>query len=300
MERIEREAAALAALGSSARLEVFRLLARHAPHPVPAGKIAEALGRRPNTLSVQVAALVRAGLVEGRRNGKQILYSVQPARVRELIGFLGDDCCNGRPDLCGSTASTSVPLPEPEIAPCMLPPDQRPSPEDSPPLAAFLCRANAGLSILAEAVVNARAGGRLRAVSAGSHPASRILPETADILRDMGVDPSGYGPSDLRAALDTEGARPCFVFTLCDSAADEDIEVPVGRVYRSHWPLPDPAFARDAAERRRILEAVAEELTARVDRLLEVDLTRMAPPDIQRALDLIGMQRQEPALAAQY
>ena len=157
MERMEREAAALAALGSPARLEVFRLLARHAPHAVAAGKIAEALDRRPNTLSVQVAALVRAGLVEGRREGKSILYRVSPGRVAQLLAWISDDCCGGRPALCGyegPPASAQQDAPAGAAA----------------PLVAFLCSGNSARSILAEAMLNQRAGGRMRAISAGASP----------------------------------------------------------------------------------------------------------------------------------
>ena len=59
-----RNVEAFAALGHPGRLAVFRLLARRAPDGVRPSEIAQALGMKPNTLSVNVAGLVRAGLGE--------------------------------------------------------------------------------------------------------------------------------------------------------------------------------------------------------------------------------------------
>ncbi|MGG7565545.1 metalloregulator ArsR/SmtB family transcription factor [Rhodovulum sp. DZ06] len=275
MTRLEREAAALAALGSPARLDVFRLLARHAPHAVPAGKIAEALGRRPNTLSVQVAALVRAGLVEGRREGKSILYRVAPERLAELMSWLSEDCCGGRPETCA-----------PDAAPAVFP---APAPRRTAPLVLFLCRTNGARSILAEAMVNQRAGGKLRAASAGVEPAAALDPETVEILSRMGADPADYAPKSVQSLGGEGGAAPAFVLTLCDAAANADLHVSGGRPYRSHWPIPDPAGVRDAAWRRDAFRQAADEISTRVNALLALDLGALAPPQFQDAIDRIGM-----------
>lgn len=273
MERIEREAAALAALGSPARLEVFRLLARHAPHPVAAGRIAEALGRRPNTLSVQVAALARAGLVEGRRSGKQILYRVDPDRVRELLGYISDDCCNGRPAFCAPEKAAETVAPTRTAA----------------PLVAFLCTGNSARSILAEAILNQRAEGRMRAVSAGAAPLDAILPETAVILREMGLDPNAYRPKSWRTLQGEAAETPQFAFTLCDHAADAECRFWPGRPTAAHWPLPDPAEIQDPEARMRAFRDVARRLTRKIDALLALDPATMEPPRLQAAVDGIAL-----------
>ena len=271
MDRMEREAAALAALGSSARLEVFRLLARHAPHAVPAGKIAAALGRRPNTLSVQVAALVRAGLVEGRREGKSILYRVSPARVSELVDWLSDDCCGGRPGLCG------VPRQE----------DPAPAPRTAP-LVAFLCTGDCSRSIIAAAMLNARARGRMRAVAAGAAPAPAPAPEVARLLEEMGESPAAHAPLDWRSLGGEEAAQPSFAFTLCDRAADAEHRFWRGRTFRSHWPLPDPMAEPDPAARMALFREVAAAISERVDALLALSPAEMNPAGIQAEIDRIG------------
>jgi ArsR family transcriptional regulator, arsenate/arsenite/antimonite-responsive transcriptional repressor len=93
--------AALAALGQPTRLSIFRLLVRKEPDGLLAGALAEAVGCPHNTLSTHVAILVRAGLVNGTREGRTITYRADPPGTRALIAFLVTDCCDGRPELCG-------------------------------------------------------------------------------------------------------------------------------------------------------------------------------------------------------
>jgi ArsR family transcriptional regulator, arsenate/arsenite/antimonite-responsive transcriptional repressor len=93
--------AALAALGQSTRLSIFRLLVRKEPNGMPAGALAEAVGCPHNTLSTHVAILARAGLVYGTREGRTITYRADAGGTKALIGFLVKDCCEGKPELCG-------------------------------------------------------------------------------------------------------------------------------------------------------------------------------------------------------
>lgn len=97
---------ALAALGQSTRLEVFRLLMRHEPRGLSAGAIAESIGSQQNTLSTHLAILARAGLVRGTREGRSIVYRANIGGMRALIGFLVTDCCDGHPELCGLVGAT--------------------------------------------------------------------------------------------------------------------------------------------------------------------------------------------------
>src|SRR5438105_1549212 len=83
--------AALAALGQSTRLEIFRLLMRREPRGLAAGAIADAIGCPPNTLSSHLSTLARAGLVRGARNGKSIIYRADIEGMRALVAFLITD-----------------------------------------------------------------------------------------------------------------------------------------------------------------------------------------------------------------
>ena len=91
---------ALAALGQPTRLEIFRLLIRREPSGLPAGEIAETIGCPHNTLSSHLSILARAGLVRGAREGRSIVYRADVEGMRALVGFLVNDCCEGRPEVC--------------------------------------------------------------------------------------------------------------------------------------------------------------------------------------------------------
>jgi DNA-binding transcriptional ArsR family regulator len=91
---------ALAALAHPGRLEVFRLLVKAGREGVAAGEIARATGSLANTLSANLNVLAGAGLVTSRRVGRSIIYSAAYEPMRELLAFLVEDCCGGKPEIC--------------------------------------------------------------------------------------------------------------------------------------------------------------------------------------------------------
>ncbi|MGQ9371295.1 ArsR/SmtB family transcription factor [Azospirillum sp. ST 5-10] len=99
--------AALAALAQESRLTVLRLLVRSGPEGLAAGEIAERLGVQPATLSFHLSQLSHAGLVTSRREGRSIIYSADLPAMKELMGFLLHDCCDGHPELCGILGDTA-------------------------------------------------------------------------------------------------------------------------------------------------------------------------------------------------
>jgi ArsR family transcriptional regulator len=100
-QAFDQAVTALSALGHETRLAVFRLLVKAGPDGLPAGRIAEELAVAPSTLSGHLAQLERAGLLRSARADRRILYAVDFIGTRRLLGFLVDDCCDGRPELCG-------------------------------------------------------------------------------------------------------------------------------------------------------------------------------------------------------
>lgn len=92
--------AALSALGQDTRLEVFRLLVRAGPEGLPAGEIGARLGAVQNTMSAHLKVLGHAGLVRAERDGRMIRYVVDMTGFRDLLAYLMEDCCNGKPELC--------------------------------------------------------------------------------------------------------------------------------------------------------------------------------------------------------
>ncbi|WP_282159257.1 ArsR/SmtB family transcription factor [Shimia thalassica] len=92
---------AFGALSQETRLDVFRLLIRAGEAGMLAGEIAETLDVRQNTMSANLSVLLSAGLVKNTREGRAIRYFADTDGLRGLLGFLLQDCCGGRPDLCG-------------------------------------------------------------------------------------------------------------------------------------------------------------------------------------------------------
>jgi len=98
----------LSALAQPGRLSVFRLLVRAGPEGIPAGEIAAALGLAPNTLSARLAILVQAGLLSSAREGRVIRYAARMDSISELIVYLMEDCCGGRPEICAPVQAAAT------------------------------------------------------------------------------------------------------------------------------------------------------------------------------------------------
>jgi ArsR family transcriptional regulator, arsenate/arsenite/antimonite-responsive transcriptional repressor len=93
--------AALAALAQEHRLRIFRLLVAEGPSGMPAGEIADRIGIGATNTSFHLKELDRAGLLRATRQGRFIRYAMHVDGMRELLTYLTEQCCQGRPDLCG-------------------------------------------------------------------------------------------------------------------------------------------------------------------------------------------------------
>lgn len=100
---IDTAVISLAALAHEQRLRIFRLLVRMGPNGLPAGEIAEQVGATPTGASFHLKELDRAGLLHATRVGRYIRYAVHVDGMRKLLSFLAEDCCQGQPEICGST-----------------------------------------------------------------------------------------------------------------------------------------------------------------------------------------------------
>jgi ArsR family transcriptional regulator len=99
---------AFTALGHETRLTVFRLLVQAGPNGLAAGAVAEQAGVPPSTMSHHLGLLERAGLVRSWRVHRQIFYATDYEGTRRLLAFLMEDCCQGRPELCGGPADAAT------------------------------------------------------------------------------------------------------------------------------------------------------------------------------------------------
>jgi ArsR family transcriptional regulator, arsenate/arsenite/antimonite-responsive transcriptional repressor len=95
---------ALAALAQENRLGIYRLLVQAGPNGMAAGEVASALGIAPNTLSFHFDRLRHAGLVSVARRGRSLLYAARYETMNNLLGYLTENCCGGRPEPCEPVA----------------------------------------------------------------------------------------------------------------------------------------------------------------------------------------------------
>lgn len=114
---IKHATKALGALSQETRLDTFRLLVRAGTEGMAAGEIARSLEIPHNTMSSHLSILANAGLVDTQRQGRSIIYRVDFTGTRELLSFLMEDCCRGRPEICAPALDNMLPgccTPNPE------------------------------------------------------------------------------------------------------------------------------------------------------------------------------------------
>jgi DNA-binding transcriptional ArsR family regulator len=97
----------LSALAQESRLAVFRLLIQAGREGLPAGEVARNLDIPANTLSAQLTILANAGLITSRRDGRSIIYAADFDGMSELLVYLMEDCCGGRPEVCTPLAEVA-------------------------------------------------------------------------------------------------------------------------------------------------------------------------------------------------
>lgn len=94
---------ALAALAQEARLRVFRALVGAAPDGMTPTALSAMLDVPGSTLSFHLKELVHAGLVTVERDGRNLHYRPALAQMNELLAYLTDHCCMGKPCSPGGT-----------------------------------------------------------------------------------------------------------------------------------------------------------------------------------------------------
>lgn len=88
------------ALAFDLRLDIFRLLVRHAPDGCVQGDIARELDIPSTNLSFHLKALVQSGLADVEREGRFMRYRADIPRMLEVIAYLTENCCSGNPGAC--------------------------------------------------------------------------------------------------------------------------------------------------------------------------------------------------------
>jgi DNA-binding transcriptional ArsR family regulator len=90
----------LSALASEPRLAVFRSLVKRGPQGYTPSDLVRQLGVPAPTLSFHLKGLVHANLLTVRREGRNLYYSPNFARINGLVDFLTDNCCSLADQAC--------------------------------------------------------------------------------------------------------------------------------------------------------------------------------------------------------
>lgn len=83
-----------AAMGTESRLKILHLLLAAEPDGMIVGNIQEELGIPASTLSHHLEKLRIAGLINVRRERQFLWCSVNEESLRQLLGFLYEECCS--------------------------------------------------------------------------------------------------------------------------------------------------------------------------------------------------------------
>ena len=153
----------------------------------------------------------------------------------------------------------------------------------------LLCTGNSARSILAEAIFNHNAKGAFRAYSAGSRPSGRVRREALAQLVAAGISTEGLR-SKSWDEFAVEGApRMDFVFTVCDTAANETCPYWPGQPVTAHWGIADPAAVVGSEDEiARAFHEAFVILERRIMLFLALPFETLEAMSLQRELDRIG------------
>lgn len=95
-------------LASGVRLDIYRLLVKTGPQGQVAGEIGVALEVPSTTLSFHLKALTHAQLVSVTQEGRYQRYRANLSLMVDLVTYLTEECCGGKPELCGDFDSKTI------------------------------------------------------------------------------------------------------------------------------------------------------------------------------------------------
>jgi len=91
---VSRYADMFAAIGAEARLRIMRLLLSAHPEGLVVGELQAELAIAGSTLSHHLEKLRSESLVTVSREGTFLRYRANAESLRELLGFLYEECCS--------------------------------------------------------------------------------------------------------------------------------------------------------------------------------------------------------------
>lgn len=153
----------------------------------------------------------------------------------------------------------------------------------------FLCTGNSSRSILAEAILKHRGKPNFRAFSAGSHPAGYVNEYAIRQLASAGLPTEGLRSKSWDEFGKHGAPQMDFVFTVCDSAAQEVCPVWPGQPITAHWGVPDPGNdPGSSADVERAFRGTFVTLDRRIGLFLSLPLASLGALAVKKEVDEIG------------
>lgn len=143
--------------------------------------------------------------------------------------------------------------------------DTNTTPKADVPQVVFACIRNGGRSVISRVLTEHYAGGRVRALSAGTQPGEHIHAEVAEVLEKLGLDTSGEQPKLL--THDTIATSTMAITLGC---GEECPYVP--GVKYIDWPVADPGGQDETTVRAIIADIDGRVRDLLVELVPEIDL----------------------------
>ena len=152
----------------------------------------------------------------------------------------------------------------------------------------FICTHNRCRSILAEAITNDLAKGRITASSAGSTPQGAVHPLSIQFLNERGIATEQLSSQSWN---EFEDLAPHAILTMCDNAAAESCPLWFDRSVQVHWGLADPSKdISDEIATKKAFDRTMDIIERRINTLLESDLNELEGHKLHHRLTEIAAQ----------
>ena len=153
----------------------------------------------------------------------------------------------------------------------------------------FLCNANSARSIIGEAILNRIGASRFKAYSAGANPRGTVNPYALQLLESLSYHTSFARSKSWDEFSGPDSPQMDFVFTVCDSAANESCPIWPGHPMTALWAVPDPGKATGTeAEQHFAFADVYRMLNNRIALFINLPVGSIDRLALQKHLDEIG------------
>lgn len=132
----------------------------------------------------------------------------------------------------------------------------------------FVCVHNSARSQMAEAFLDALAGDRFEARSAGLEP-GKLNPLAVEVMKEVGIDISKNGTKSV-FDLFRDGALFAYVIAVCDAETAQRCPIFPGITKTIVWSFPDPAaFTGTWDEKLSRTREVRDAIKAKIEAFIE-------------------------------